>query len=223
MFPLISCHWWRDWLNKNENIERLGDKQKHAACCEVCVVEKKQTWQWRETPRCRRGKNTLMAAKDVQSSVSLYQKRYTVFPLCSSVAETAAVIKRARHNFRCCGPRKPQTTEIIRVPDSNLNALIYSSIWDTFEWVSCALPQTVRLSAALRATPSRRVIKFHNGLLAIDAECDKKERKGDPCSETPALKYVNLWAVCCCRTSPRVKNICCGCICGAIKAFVMQS
>lgn len=40
MLPLISYHWWRDSLNKNKNIERLGDKQKQAACCEVCVVEK---------------------------------------------------------------------------------------------------------------------------------------------------------------------------------------
>lgn len=77
----------------------------------------------------RRTKRTkLIAAKDVQSSVSPSPKKkpYTAFPPCSGVGQTAAVIKRASRNFHCCGSRKATNhrKKIIRVPDGNLNALI---------------------------------------------------------------------------------------------------
>lgn len=141
-----------DQLNKGQKKERhLGDENKHAARCEVFVGERKQTWQWRETPHSRRGtKNGENAANRCQRCTGFSfpfapQKPYTAFPPCSGVAQTAALIKRARHNFRRCGSRKAtnRRKKIICVPDSNLNAPICLNL-DAVEWIW----PTIWLSAA---------------------------------------------------------------------------
>lgn len=73
---------------------------------------------WRGTPYSQRGKNPVAAASNVQSSFSLNQN--DVFPLCSYVVKDTTVIKKARNNFHCFEPTKPQTAEIIYVPDSDV-------------------------------------------------------------------------------------------------------
>lgn len=105
MLPsLFLRHLYEDQLNKSQKKKKdLGDGKKHAARCEVCVGERKQTWQWRETPHGRRG------TKNEEDEANSCQ-RCTEFSFPFAQKNTVHCISSVqRCGTDCCCDQKGQT------------------------------------------------------------------------------------------------------------------